>query len=95
MEKNNISKNNKGGVCMDKSKGVTQVALQVPMGSQIATLINRLTLKWNAKSLLDQEASETLQTFISTVMSALNTYETENKDLKEKLIKYEKQEKKA
>ena len=89
-----ISNSKKGGGYMPKENDkVSIVQTPIPTGQQIAQMVNKLTLKWNAKSLLEQETSETLQGFITTVMSTLNAYEIENKELKEKLSKYDKEKK--
>jgi len=89
-----ISTSKKGGGYMPKENDkVSIVQAPIPTGQQIAQMVNKLTLKWNAKSLLEQETSETLQGFITTVMSTLNAYEIENKELKEKLSKYDKEKK--
>lgn len=76
-----------------KPQVVPQV--QVPTVQMIQQQVQKLGIKYNAKSLMEQETTESLDKFITMVMTTVLEQDKQIKELNEKLSKYEKPEKKV
>ena len=71
------------------------VTAPVATVQMIQQQVQKLGIKYNAKSLMEQETTETLDKFINIVMGTVMDQEKQIKELNEKLSKYEKPEKKV
>lgn len=81
----------------DKDKKVSQIPISQAQLTGVQVLqqtAQKVIIKHNAKSLMEQETAEVMEKFISMAINTATVQENEIKGLKEKLSKYEKQEKK-
>jgi hypothetical protein len=87
MNEHNISKECNGGECMVKNVPVKVPPAPIPTLQQLQLEIQKLSTKYNAKTLLEQQSTEALQKVIGMSMSAVSGLEAKVKELEEEIKK--------